>query len=100
MNDDEKIRFKQILSTHFNDNLKDLNDALVKHINSITYKIEFNKMMYNKHKEDDKFKQKKKEYDITYYEKNKDILLSERKIKYNNDDNFKEQIKLKQKNPL
>ena len=54
--------------------------------------------MYNKHKEDDKFKQKKKEYDMKYYEQNKDTLLSERKHKYDNDDDFKKQIKLKQKN--
>ena len=38
MDENEKIRFKQILSTHFNDNIKDLNDALNKHIELITYK--------------------------------------------------------------
>ena len=80
MDENEKIRFKQMLSTQFNDNLKDLNDALIKHIQSITYKKQFNKMMYNKHKENDEFKQKKKEYDKKYYEQNKDTLLSERKI--------------------
>ena len=80
MNENDKIRFKQILLTQFNDNLKDLNEALIKHIQSITYKKQFNKIMYNKHKEDDEFKQKKKEYDKKYYEQNKDTLLSERKI--------------------
>ena len=37
-------------------------------------------MMYSKHKENDEFIQKKKEYDMKYYEQNKDILLSKRKI--------------------
>ena len=37
MDDNEKIRFKQLLSTQFNYNLKDLNEALFKHIQSITY---------------------------------------------------------------
>ena len=54
-------------------------------------------MMYSKHKENDEFKQTKKEYDMKYYEQNKDILLSKRKNKYDNDNDFKEQIKLKQK---
>ena len=40
---------------------------------------------------------KKREYYMKYYEQNKQILLSKRKIKYNNDNEFKEQIKLKQK---
>ena len=97
MDENEKVRFKQILSTQFNDNIKDLNDALIKHIQSITYKKQFNKMMYSKHKENAEFIQKKKEYDMKYYEQNKDILLSKRKIKYDNDNDFKEQIKLKQK---
>ena len=80
MDENEKVRFKQILSTQFNDNIKDSNDALIKHIQSITYKKQFNKMMYSKHKENDEFIQKKKEYDMKYYEQNKDILLSKRKI--------------------
>ena len=32
MDENEKIRFKQILSIHFNGNIKDVNDALIKHI--------------------------------------------------------------------
>ena len=98
MDEKEKARFKQILSKEFNDNLKDLNDALDKHIQSITYKKQFNKIMYEKNKENDKFKQKRKEYDKTYYQQNKDKLLKERKEKYHNDNEFKEQIKLKQRN--
>ena len=56
--------------------------------------------MYNKHKENDEFKQKKKEYDKKYYEQNKDALLSERKKRYDNDNDFKEQMKLKHKNVM
>ena len=55
MDENEKIRFKQILSTQFTDDIKDLNDALNKHIELITYKKEFNKMMYMKNKESDAF---------------------------------------------
>ena len=98
MDEKEKARFKQILSKEFNDNLKYLNDALDKHIQSITYKKQFNKLMYEKNKENDEWKQKKKEYDKQYYQQNKDKLLKERKEKYHNDNEFKEQIKLKQKN--
>ena len=54
MDEKEKARFKQILSKEFNDNLKYLNDALDKHIQSITYKKHFNKIMYEKNKENDK----------------------------------------------
>ena len=50
-----------------------------------------------KNKENDAFIQKKKQYDTKYYEQNKDTLLSTRKDKYDNDIDFKEQIKLKQK---
>ena len=98
MDEKEKARFGQILLTKFNNNLKDLNDALDKHIQSITYKKHFNKKMYIKHKENDEFKQKKKEYDKNYYKQNKEKLLKERKEKYHNDNEFKEQMKLKQKN--
>ena len=126
MDEKEKARFKQILSKEFNDNLKDLNDgldkyiqstdffdtvnthfngnlkdanfALKKYFQSIEYKKQFNKLMYEKNKENDEFKQKRKEYDKKYYQQNKDKLLKERKEKYHNDNEFKEQIKLKQRN--
>ena len=98
MDEKEKVRFKQILSKEFNDNLKYLNDALDKHIQSITYKKHFNKIMYEKNKENDKFKQKKKEYDKKYYQEHKETLLKNRKEKYHNDNEFKEQMKLKQRN--
>ena len=98
MEEKEKARFGQILSTKFNNNIKDLNDALDKHIQSITYKKQFNKLMYEKNKENEEFKQKRKEYDKKYYQQNKDKLLKERKEKYHNDNEFKEQMKLKQRN--
>ena len=98
MDEKEKARFGQILSTKFNNNIKDLNDALDKYFQSIEYKKQFNKLMYEKNKENNEFKQKRKEYDKQYYQQNKDKLLKERKEKYHNDNEFKEQIKLKQKN--
>ena len=98
MDEKEKARFGQILSTKFNNNIKDLNDALDKYFQSIEYKKQFNKLMYEKNKENDEFKQKRKEYDKQYYQQNKDKLLKERKEKYHNDNEFKEQMKLKQKN--
>ena len=98
MDEKEKARFGQILSTKFNNNIKDLNDALDKYFQSIEYKKQFNKLMYEKNKENDEFKQKRKEYDKQYYQQNKDKLLKERKEKYHNDNEFKEQIKLKQRN--
>ena len=36
--------------------------------------------MYLKNKENNEFIQKKREYDMKYYEQNKQILLSKRKI--------------------
>ena len=98
MDEKEKARFGQILLTKFNNNLKDLNDVLEKYFQSIEYKKQFNKLMYEKNKENDEFKQKRKEYDKQYYQQNKDKLLKERKEKYHNDNEFKEQIKLKQRN--
>ena len=38
MDETEKLRFKQTLSTEFNNNLKDLNDGLSKYIESKKYK--------------------------------------------------------------
>ena len=98
MDEKEKARFGQILSTKFNNNIKDLNDALDKYFQSIEYKKQFNKIMYEKNQKNDEFKQKKKEYDKKYYQEHKDKLLKERKEKYHNDNEFKEQMKLKQRN--
>ena len=98
MDETEKVRFKQLLSEKFHDNLKDLNDGLDKYIQSITYKKHFNKQMYEKNKNNDEFKEKKKEYDKKYYQEHKETLLKNRKEKYHNDNEFKEQTKLKQRN--
>lgn len=98
MDNNEKVRFREILSTQFNENLKDLNDALGKHIQSINYKTKYTKTAYIKNKDNDEFKQKKKEYDKKYYLEHKETLLNERTDKYHNDNEYKEQIKLKQKN--
>lgn len=97
MDEKEKSRFKHILSEQFHDNLKDLNDALDKHIHSMTCKKEYNRKAYIKHKENEEFKQKKKDYDKKYYQEHKETLLNQRKQKYHNDNEFKEQMKLKQK---
>ena len=98
MDEQEKERFKQLLSEQFHDNLKDLNDALEKHIKSIIYKKQFNKIMYDKHKQNDEFKQNKTGYDKTYYQEHKEALLNQRKQKYHNDNDFKEKVKLQQRN--
>ena len=98
MDEKEKARFGQILLTKFNNNLKDLNDVLDKYFQSIEYKKQFNKIMYEKNKKNDEFKQKRKEYDKQYYQQNKDKLLKERKEKYHTNNEFKEQMKLKQRN--
>ena len=97
MDEKEKQRFKRLLTEKFNDNLKDLNDTIDKYFQSINYKKEFNKKAYNKHKENEEFKQKKKEYDKKYYQEHKEALLNQRKEKYHNDNDFKEQMKLKQR---
>ena len=98
MDGKEKERFRVLLLDQFHDNLKDLNDALDKHIKSITYKKQFNKIMYEKHKQNDEFKQNKTEYDKKYYQEHKEALLNQRKQKYHNDNAFKEKVKLQQKN--
>ena len=98
MDGKEKERFRVLLLDQFHDNLKDLNDALDKHIKSITYKKQFSKIMYEKHKQNDEFKQNKTEHDKKHYQEHKDTLLNQRKQKYHNDNEFKEKVKLQQKN--
>ena len=56
----EQKEFIDIVNTHFNGNLKDANFALKKYIQSIEYKKHFNKIMYEKNKNNDEFKEKKK----------------------------------------
>ena len=58
MNNLEKERFQQLLNNTFNNNLKDVNDALDKHITIMNNKKQANKIAYVKHKEDNEFKKK------------------------------------------
>ena len=79
MNDFEKGRFQKILQNTYNNNLKELNDALEKHTQHIDNKKEANKNAYVKYREDDDFKQKKSQYDKQYYQDNKHRLLQSKK---------------------
>ena len=56
----ETTRFYKIFNTYFDGNLKSVNDALKKHIQTIQYKKQFNKTMYEKNKENHEFIEKKK----------------------------------------
>ena len=96
MDNSEKKRFQQLLNNTFNNNLKDVNDALDKHITIMNNKKQANKIAYVKHKEDSEFKKKKTEYDKQYYQDHKDKLLNERKQKYHNDNEYQTKIKEQQ----
>ena len=97
MNDFEKGRFQKILQNTYNNNLKELNDALEKHTQHIDNKKEANKNAYVKYREDDDFKQKKSQYDKQYYQDNKHRLLQSKKNKYHNDIEYQTKLKEKQK---
>ena len=97
MDEKEKTQFRELLHDKFNNNFKELNEALVKYLEIVEKKKGANKSAYQKHKGNDDFKQKKKNYDKQYYNEHKHELLNARKDKYNNDNEYKEQIKLKQK---
>ena len=97
MDETEKTQFRELLHNKFNNNLKAVNEALVKYLEIVERKKEANKSAYQKHKDNEDFKQKKKDYDKQYYNEHKQKLLNERKDKYNNDNEYREQIKLKQK---
>jgi len=71
MDNSEKKRFQQLLNNTFNNNLKDVNDALDKHITIMNNKKQANETAYVKHKEDTEFKKKKTEYDKRYYQEHK-----------------------------
>ena len=97
MDNSDKETFRNILQDKYNNNLKAVNDALVKYLEIVERKKEANKSAYQKHKDNEEFKQKKKDYDKQYYDEHKQELLNKRKDKYNNDNEYREQIKLKQK---
>lgn len=97
MSNSEKLRFQQLLNNTFNNNLKDLNDAIEKHMRIINNKKEANKIAYVKHKDDTEFRKKKTEYDKQYYQEHKQTLLQSKKDKYQNDIEYQTKIKEKQK---
>ena len=97
MDDNSKEQFRKLLHDKFNNNLKEVNDALAKHIERIERKKRENKSAYQRHKDNEEFMKKKKDYDKQYYTEHKQELLNNRKDKYNNDNEYREQIKLNQK---
>ena len=97
MDEGDLEQFKKLLHDKFNNNLKELNQALVKYIELIERKKRENKSAYQRHKDNDDFMKKKKDYDKQYYTEHKQELLSNRKDKYINDNEYRETIKLKQK---
>ena len=97
MDDNNKEQFRKLLHDKFNNNLKELNQALVKYIELIERKKQANQSAYQRHKDNEEFMKKKKDYDKQYYTEHKHNLLSNRKDKYNNDNEYRENIKLKQK---
>ena len=97
IDENEKLRFKQLLSEKFNDNLKGLNDSLDKYIQSKNTEKNLTKKHISNIKKMMNLKKKKKQYDKQYYQEHKDKLLKDRKERYNNDNEFKEHMKLKHK---
>jgi hypothetical protein len=82
MDEGSKERLRVLLSEHFNDNLKELNDALDQYIQSEAQKI--SEIMYDKNKRSDEFKQQT-EYCKRYCTENKATFLKQWKQKYHND---------------
>ena len=97
MDETEKTQFRNLLHDTFNNNLKAVNEALEKYLEIVEKKKQANKSAYQKNKNNEEFKQKKKTYDKQYYNEHKHELLNARKDKYNNDNEYREQVKLKQK---
>ena len=97
MEDCDKKHFKNLLHDKFNNNLKAVNEALVKYMELVEKKKEANKNAYRRNKDNDDFKQKKKNYDKQYYNEHKQDLLNARKIKYHSDKEYREQVKQQSK---
>lgn len=97
MGETEKTTFRELLHDIFNNNLKAVDEALWKYLEIVERKKEANKSAYQKHKDNEECKQKNKDYDKQYYNEHKQELLNKRKDKYNNDNAYREQIKLRQK---
>ena len=60
MEDCDKKHFKNLLHDKFNNNLKAVNEALVKYLDLVEKKKEANKNAYRRNKDNDDFKQKEK----------------------------------------
>ena len=97
MSEDSKERFRILLSEHFDNNLSSLNECLTKQIDSINKKKDSNNKSYYENKDNDEFKEEKKNYDKKYYDENKEQLLITRKSKYNTDSEYREKVKETQK---
>ena len=97
MDDNNKEQFRKLLQDNFNNNLKEVNQALVNHLEIVEKKKQANQIAYQRHKDNEEFMKKKKEYHKQYDTVHKQELLSNSKDKYNNDNEYRENIKLKQK---
>ena len=97
MDETEKTQFRKLLHEKFNNDVKAVNEALVKYLEIVERKKEANKIAYRRHKDNADFKQKKKEYDKQYYNERKQVLLNARKTTYHSDKEYREQVKQTQK---
>ena len=97
MDDCDQEQFKNLLHDKYSNNLNRVNEVLVKHIELIERKKRANKSAYQKNKDNEEFMKKKKDYDKQYYTEHKHELLNNRKDKYHNDNEYREQIRQRQK---
>ena len=67
MDDNNKEQFRNILHDKFSNNLNEVNEALVKHIEIIERKKQANQSAYQRHKDNEEFMNTKKECDKQYY---------------------------------
>ena len=59
MDDNNKEQFRKLLHDQFNNSLKAVNEALVKHLEIVEKKQEANKSAYQKNKDNEEFMKKK-----------------------------------------
>ena len=59
MDNSDKETFRNILQDKYNNNLKAVNEVLVKYLEIVEKKKEANKSAYQKHKDNEEFKQKR-----------------------------------------
>ena len=60
MDDSDKDTFRNILQDKYNNNLKAVNEALVKYFEIVERKKQANKSAYQKNKDNEEFKKKRK----------------------------------------